>query len=108
MLFLSCHAVVVVPDPHLCRRDHPPSPQADRVGLGKLTADRQARPLLAYLRKGETFDGLGSRDDHQQRLRCSQGVVRGGMAAHDEFCCGEAVAGTPFRASSSPRRRPFL
>jgi len=45
----------------------------------KLTADRQALLVLAYLRKGETLAGPGSRDDHQQRLRCSQGVVRGGV-----------------------------
>ena len=31
--FLPCRAAVVCPDPHLCRRGHPPSPQADRVVL---------------------------------------------------------------------------
>jgi hypothetical protein len=53
--FLPCHAAVVVPDPHLCSRDHPPPPQGDRLVLAEAKPGRQALLVLVYLRKGETF-----------------------------------------------------
>src|SRR6185437_16487195 len=38
---LPCRAAVVAPDPHLCRRDHPPSPDGDRLVLAQ---DEPGRP----------------------------------------------------------------
>jgi hypothetical protein len=58
--FLPCRAAVVPPDPYIHRRDHPPSPPADRSPWRKLNPGRQALLVLAYLRKGDTFAELAA------------------------------------------------
>ena len=58
--FLPCRAAVVVPDPHLRGRDHPPPPAAIGSGWRKLNPGQQALLVLVYLRKGETFAELAA------------------------------------------------
>ena len=57
---LPCRAAVVVPDPHLRVRDHPPPPGLDRLAVAKAEPGQQALVVLAYLRKGETFGELAA------------------------------------------------
>ena len=59
-MLLPCRAAVVVPDPHLRGRDHPPPPCRDRLGLVEAEPGQQALLVLVYLRKGETFAGLAA------------------------------------------------
>jgi hypothetical protein len=53
--FVPCRAAVVVPDPDVYGRDHPPPPRLDRVALAEAEPGQQALLILVYLRKGETF-----------------------------------------------------
>lgn len=50
--FLPCRAAVVVPDPHLRVRDHPPPPVGGRVAVAEANPGRQVLLVLVYLRKG--------------------------------------------------------
>jgi hypothetical protein len=59
--FLPCRAAVVIQDPQLRGRDHPPPPGLDRVAVAE-EADpgQQALLVMAHLRKGETFAELAA------------------------------------------------
>jgi hypothetical protein len=54
---LPCRAAVVVSDPHVCVRDHPPPPGVDRLVLAEAEPGQQALLVLVHLRKGETLAG---------------------------------------------------
>ena len=62
--FLPCRAAVVPPDPHIHRRDHPPSPPADRLTLA------QAQPRSA----GPAGPGLPAQRRHVRRARGRVGI----------------------------------
>lgn len=52
---LSC-----APDPHLCRRDHPRSPEAIGSCWRELSPGGQALLVLVYVRKGDLFVELAA------------------------------------------------
>src|SRR6202000_3186142 len=58
--FLPCRAAVVPQDAQLRRGDYPPAPKAIGSRWRKLNPGQQALLVLAYLRKGETFEDLAA------------------------------------------------
>src|ERR1700722_1061001 len=58
--FLPCRAAVVIQDPQLRGRDHPPPPGLDRIAVAEAEPGRQALLVLTYLRKGDTFAELAA------------------------------------------------
>ena len=76
--FLPCRAAVVVPDPHLCGRDHPPPPEGDRLVLA------EAEPRAA----GSPGAGLpAQRRDVRRDRRRVRGRDHDGLAVRGETVC---------------------
>jgi DDE superfamily endonuclease len=105
--FLPCRAAVVVPDPHLPGRDHPPPPEGDRLVLA------EAEPWAA----GSPRAGLPAerrdvrRDRRRVRGRDHDGLaVRGRSRLPDAKKAGHAyvvVDGTLIPIDRVAADRPF-
>jgi hypothetical protein len=100
--FLPRRAAVVCPDPHLCRRDHPPSPQEDQVALAQA-------PLRAA---GPARAGLSAQRRHIRRALTQAKdaghayVVIDGTLISIDRVAADRSASAATRRTSAPRCKP--